>query len=319
MAFDSNYTQFKKEFAANRIFPFSKRFRRGSVPLMYLRPRSIAGPYRGTTAISDINSRQRVSVPSLDVSMQPIDAATRRWNYNTRRASIVTPVVFENAPRKKLPAMIPAPKVRSCDHLTNQSNSSPSRNLKIFRINATNGLSEVILIQNTATSRQSLHDRRSSIPLNDCKYFEEYLSHSSHYYDSKGSLSKTTNVRGINSQDISGRKVGSNSQVHEESLSKLRARADLAREHLRNHQILLDRYLLVNLSPETDVMHEVETRYGELLLRNQSLQRCLLQGRRLVVFFARLEEILIILTFHNKKQFRLLIYIEELPQATKDC
>jgi len=55
--------------------------------------------------------------------------------------------------------------------------------------------------------------------------------------------------------------------LYEDSLTKLRARAQVAKDHLSRHRILLDRYLPLQLGPENDVVQEVETRYGELLSR----------------------------------------------------
>lgn len=55
--------------------------------------------------------------------------------------------------------------------------------------------------------------------------------------------------------------------LHEDSLAKLRARAQVAKDHLSRHRILLDRYLPLQLGPENDVVDEVENRYGELLSR----------------------------------------------------
>lgn len=55
--------------------------------------------------------------------------------------------------------------------------------------------------------------------------------------------------------------------LHEDSLAKLRARAQVAKDHLSRHKILLDRYLPLHLGPENNVVDEVESRYGELLAR----------------------------------------------------
>lgn len=61
--------------------------------------------------------------------------------------------------------------------------------------------------------------------------------------------------------------------VHEDSFSKLRARAQLAKDHLCRHKILLDRYLPLHLGLETDVEQEVEIRYEELRSRMPLVQK----------------------------------------------
>lgn len=61
--------------------------------------------------------------------------------------------------------------------------------------------------------------------------------------------------------------------LHEDSLAKLRARAQVAKDHLSRHKILLDRYLPLHLGPENAVVDEVESRYGELLARMPHLDK----------------------------------------------
>jgi len=57
-----------------------------------------------------------------------------------------------------------------------------------------------------------------------------------------------------------------------ESLSDLRTRTNVARDQLSRHRVLLDRYLPISMDRPNDVEDEVESKYGELVLRMPQLE-----------------------------------------------
>jgi len=62
------------------------------------------------------------------------------------------------------------------------------------------------------------------------------------------------------------------SASHKASMSDLRSRAQVARNQLSQHRVLLDRYLPISAGKPKDVDDEIANKYGELLIRMPQLE-----------------------------------------------
>lgn len=282
MARDANY----------KHMPLTSKFRSGSVPSMHLRA-SLAMPSRGTlaeqTAIRNSNIR-RFSIPLSNISMHPQNAVLRWSKPDARRTSLADSGVsmrkFSNW-NLSAPLQVMRNYSMAKSRPLSRINYDPSANCKMFGLKNSTAM----------ISSKSWFDRRNSVPcdrwnfnivteapLNSAVMTSKITGCSKSNtspmictgisYSAHADIIKDRKLRSVSLFRPFSKKPGPHQDEsdiitpdHKDSLSNLRARAQLAKDNLCRHKILLDRYLPLHLGPATDVSQEVEIRCEELLAR----------------------------------------------------